>query len=168
MYQGFISAAREQLPEAEIVIDRFHVAKIYRDCADTVRKREVKCLKQELSKAEYKAIKGAMWPFRKSPVNLQDEERELLKRLFSYSPKLAQAYRRRLEITSHFCGIRRCPRFETIVPLRADSSTNQIKLSHLLIRNFDFGRKVPFELRGFDPKSCLSVCASDEGEHFLE
>jgi transposase len=119
MYQGFISAAREQLPEAEIVIDRFHVAKIYRDCADTVRKREVKRLKQELSKAEYKAIKGAMWPFRKSPVNLQDEEWELLKRLFSYSPKLAQAYILR----------------EELFDIRSLSKTS-IKISRLTLMSF--------------------------------
>ena len=42
MYQGFISAAQEQLPWAKIVIDRFHVAKAYRDCADRVRKQEVR------------------------------------------------------------------------------------------------------------------------------
>lgn len=102
MYKGFVSAAQEQLPGAEIVIDRFHVAKAYRDCADTVRKREVKRLKQELSKEEYEAIKGAMWPFRKSPVDLNDEEWALLKRLFSYSPRLEQAYTLREELTAIF------------------------------------------------------------------
>jgi hypothetical protein len=57
-----------------------------------VRKRQVKRLKQELSQEEYEQIKGAMWPLRKSPVELKDEEWELLKRLFSYSSRLAQAY----------------------------------------------------------------------------
>ncbi len=37
IYQGFVGAAQEQLPGAKIVVDRFHVAQAYRDCADTVR-----------------------------------------------------------------------------------------------------------------------------------
>jgi transposase len=78
------------------------VAKAYGDCADTVRKSEVKRLQQELSKQEYEQVKGAMWPFRKSPVDLKDDERELLDRLFTYSPKLAQAYALREELTAIF------------------------------------------------------------------
>jgi len=34
---GFINAAREVLPHARVVIDRFHVAKAYRACADQLR-----------------------------------------------------------------------------------------------------------------------------------
>ncbi|NER31785.1 MAG: ISL3 family transposase [Symploca sp. SIO1C4] len=102
MYRGFVSAAREQLPWAKIVVDRFHVARAYRDCADRVRKRELKRLRQELSKAEYETIKSAMWPFRKRPMDLKDEETELLQRLFTYSPKLKQAYTLREELTEVF------------------------------------------------------------------
>ncbi len=102
MYQGFVSAAQEQLPWAKIVVDRFHVAKAYRKCADTVRQSEVKRLKQELSKEEYEQIKGAMWPFRKSPVELNDDRWELLERLFTYSPRLEQAYILREELTEIF------------------------------------------------------------------
>lgn len=104
MYQGFVGAVQAQLPWAKMVVDRFHVAKAYRGCADTVRKQEVKRLKQALSKAEYEQIKGAMWPFRKSPDHLKDEEHVLLDRLFSYSPKLKQAYQLREELTQIFEG----------------------------------------------------------------
>jgi hypothetical protein len=34
MYEGFNNAVREALPEAELDIDRFHVAKHYRDGVD--------------------------------------------------------------------------------------------------------------------------------------
>lgn len=102
MYKGFVGAVREQLPAAKIVIDRFHVAKAYRDGADTVRKQEVKRLKGALSKAAYAAIKGAMWPFRKSPKHLKASERALLARLFMHSPKLKQAYVLREELTQIF------------------------------------------------------------------
>jgi len=102
MYQGFIGAAKEKLPWAKIVIDRFHVARAYRDSADTVRKQEVRRLKRSLSKTAYELIKGAMWPFRKSPENLKDEEQALLERLFIHSPKLKQAYTLREELTQVF------------------------------------------------------------------
>ena len=75
MYQGFVGAAREQLPRAKLVIDRFHVAKAYRSSADTVRKQELKRLKQTLSKTDYEQLKGVMWAFRKSPASLKDDER---------------------------------------------------------------------------------------------
>jgi len=37
MYDGFINAVREVLPRARVVVDRFHVAKAYRGCADQLR-----------------------------------------------------------------------------------------------------------------------------------
>ena len=91
-----------QLPRAHIIIDRFHVARAYRHCADQVRRQELKLLKQKLSKKEYEKIKGAMWPFRKSFEQLTDEEWELLQRLFTYSPKLKEAYILREELTEIF------------------------------------------------------------------
>ena len=91
MYQGFVAAAEEIFPQAHIVVDRFHVARAYRGCADAVRKHELKRLKQTLSKKEYQQIQGAMWPFRKSPAALNDEEQALLDRLFADSPELKRA-----------------------------------------------------------------------------
>lgn len=102
MYLGFVNAAREQLPRAHIIIDRFHIARAYRNCADRVRRVELKLLKQNLSKKEYGDIKGAMWIFRKSPEQLKDEEWELLQRLFAYSPKMKEAYILREELTQIF------------------------------------------------------------------
>ena len=58
-YEGFVRAIAEELPWVEIVIDRFHVARAYRDCADTVRKKELKRLKSQLPAAEYAEITGA-------------------------------------------------------------------------------------------------------------
>ncbi len=102
MYLGFVNAAREQLPRGHIVIDRFHVARAYRNCADRVRRQELKLLKKQLSEKEYEQIKGAMWPFRKSLEELKDEEWDLLQRLFTYSPKMKEAYILREELTEIF------------------------------------------------------------------
>src|SRR5262245_35256768 len=88
MYEGFVNALTEDIPWVTIVIDRFHVAQAYRDCADTVRKKDLKRLKRALPKAEYAEITGAMWPFRKRPEALKPEAGDLLERLFTHSPKL--------------------------------------------------------------------------------
>lgn len=53
MYEGFVRAMEKEVPWAEIVIDRFHVARAYRDCADTVRKKALKRLKRALPTVEY-------------------------------------------------------------------------------------------------------------------
>jgi transposase len=102
MYEGFAGAIAQEVPGAEIVIDRFHVARAYRDCADTVRKKELKRLKSTLPRAEYAEIKGAMWPFRKQPGALELKEWDLLERLFTYSPKIEAAYHLREDLTDLF------------------------------------------------------------------
>ena len=43
-----------------------------------------------------------MWPFRKSLEQLSDAEWELLQRLFTYSPKMKEAYILREELTEIF------------------------------------------------------------------
>jgi transposase len=102
MYQGYVNAAQEALPQAEIVVDRFHVACAYRNGAEAVRKRELKRLKQTLPKAEYALLKGVMWVFRKRPADLQPAEKTQLNRLFIYSPQLEQAYTLREQLTDIF------------------------------------------------------------------
>jgi transposase len=102
MYQGYVNAAQEALPDAKVVVDRFHVACAYRNGADAVRKRELKRLKQTLPKAEYALLKGVIWPFRKRPADLLRAEKTQLNRLFIYSPQLEQVYCLREQLTDIF------------------------------------------------------------------
>jgi transposase len=44
MWEGYVTAVEETLPSARLVIDRFHVARHYRDAVDILRKQEVKRL----------------------------------------------------------------------------------------------------------------------------
>jgi transposase len=92
MYDGYINAVREVLPRARVVIDRFHVAKTYRACADELRKQELKRLKAELPNEEYAALKGTLWLFRRPWAALNPEEREKLDRLFAHAPALKAAH----------------------------------------------------------------------------
>jgi len=60
VYEGYINAAREVFGKGiPIVLDRFHIAKLYRKGLDELRKREMKRLKKELPKEEYEKLKGA-------------------------------------------------------------------------------------------------------------
>lgn len=102
MYEGYTEAAREELPKARIVVDRFHVAQHYGKAADQLRKQELKRLKAELPEEAYRLLKGHMWAFRKRRADLQPEERKVLRRLFSHSPALKQAYALREKLTTIF------------------------------------------------------------------
>jgi len=102
MYEGFAEAVREELNHARIVIDRFHVARAYRDGLDDLRKQELKRLKEELPASDYKQLKGNLWAVRKKPADLTAEERRTLRLLFRYSPKLKLAYELQQQLTTIF------------------------------------------------------------------
>lgn len=103
MYDGFINAAKETFGKGtKIVVDRFHVAKLYRKGLDTLRIKELKRLKKELPKEEYSKLKGAMWVLRKNEKDISVEDKALLKLLFGYSPSLEIAYNERNKLTNIF------------------------------------------------------------------
>lgn len=106
MWEGYLSAIADFLaahPEvkAKIVVDRFHVAKNYRDDFDTLRKKEFKRLRQALPEATYQsAVQGMHWVLRHNHAHLNAEEKERLRRLFAHSPDLHRAYSLREELTA--------------------------------------------------------------------
>ena len=107
MWDGYITAVQEfekahDEVSLAVVVDRFHVAKNYRDGVDTLRKSECRRLKKELSETEYESIKGVLWPCRKNNRNLTTDERRKLRVLFAYSPALKAAYTLREELTAIF------------------------------------------------------------------
>jgi transposase len=93
MYDGYINAVKEVLGKrVRVVVDRFHVAKLYRKGLDELRKKELKRLKKELPEADYKEFKGVLWLLRKNPAKLTPGELEVLSGLFKYTPLLGAAY----------------------------------------------------------------------------
>jgi transposase len=100
MYDGFINAAKEVFGDkVKIIIDRFHVAKLYRKGVDTLRKAEMKRLKTTLVKEEYAKLKNVMWILRKDTKNLLDEELDVLQLLFMHAPLLETSYKLSKELT---------------------------------------------------------------------
>jgi transposase len=103
MYDGYINAAKEVFGKrVQVVVDRFHVAKSYRKCVDSLRKQELKRLKKELTDEEYKKLKGAMWALRKKEEDLTEEEDVILKNLFNHSKSLEIAYTLQNSLTDIF------------------------------------------------------------------
>ena len=84
MYLGYVNAVKEALPEAQIVVDRFHVA---------------------TSKESYAELKGVMWLFRREFKERRPEEKTLLNRLFVYSPDSENAHTLRQQLTEIFVNL---------------------------------------------------------------
>lgn len=107
MYDGFVNSAEEVFGEkVSIVVDRFHVAKMYRSSVDTLRKSELKRLKKILHEDDYKKLKGAMWALRKNENELNEKEIIILNNLFSQSLPLKQAYELSNTLTNVFNNVK--------------------------------------------------------------
>lgn len=100
MCDGGVTDGSGALPQATVVIDRFHVACHYRDAVDALRLQEVRRLKKALPKEQHADLKHTLWPLRKRPIDLTPEEQCRLDGLFAYSPALKAAYTLREDLTA--------------------------------------------------------------------
>lgn len=75
-----------------VCADRFHVAKLYREGLESLRKNEMKRLKKELSKEELAEFGNVLWLLRKPFDELTSDERRIVNNLFKVSPQLRHAY----------------------------------------------------------------------------
>lgn len=92
MYETYRQVVKTVLPQAQVVVDRFHVARTYREAADQVRKAEMKRLKRQLPKATYATLKPARRAFWKNRNTLDPDEHQALDCLFNYAPTLRLVY----------------------------------------------------------------------------
>lgn len=102
MYDGFVNAATEVFGIQCLVIDRYHVAKLYRKPLDKLRVSEMARLKTELSTDEYAKLEGMMWILRKNYECLSEANKESLELLYKYSPLLKKAHKYALRLTHIF------------------------------------------------------------------
>jgi len=108
MWDGYVNAVQEFAdchPDVsiQVVIDRFHVAKNYREDVDKVRKQAYRRLKKELSPTDYaEIVQGTMWLVRQNHKDLSADDCKKLRRLFEYAPELKLAYTFREELTAIF------------------------------------------------------------------
>ena len=100
MYDGYINAVKEVFKnKVSVVIDRYHVAKLYRRELDKFRQKTLKQLKKELREHEYDQIIGATKILRRANECMTDDEKRIVKLIFSYSPELMEAYSLAIKLT---------------------------------------------------------------------
>lgn len=100
MCDNYLYAAQEILSiDIPIVVDRFHVAKLYRKAITQLRSSELKRLKILLSEEDYKALKPAIKILLSKNECYSAEEKKILGPLFKYSPAIKAAYRLAREFT---------------------------------------------------------------------
>jgi len=102
---NYINAAEEVFGETiPVVADRYHVAKLYHGCLVDLRKKELARLRNELTAEEYKELKSAIAILVKKKECYNKEEKQVLEKLFKYSPVLRAAYRYCRQFTAIFNG----------------------------------------------------------------
>jgi transposase len=89
MSEAFQKGAAEQLPQAAVTFDRFHVVKLVGEAVDEVRR---------LERAEQPALKNTRYTFLKNPANLTGAQFEGLLRLSQLNLKTTKAYQMRLNV----------------------------------------------------------------------
>ena len=102
MCDSFVQSACEIFGKRVVVIDRYHVSKLYREPLDQLRISEMKRLKKELSVEEYENLENMMWIVRKKHECLSQVEKDQLALLYYYSPKLKQMHQSALKLTQIF------------------------------------------------------------------
>lgn len=102
MYDGFVNAAIEVFGSQAVVVDRYHVAKLYRKPLDKLRISEMKRLKSALDSDEYARLEGMMWILRKQHECLSEADKSKLELLYKHSPKLKKAHSYALKLTRIF------------------------------------------------------------------
>ncbi|BCA96500.1 hypothetical protein TUM19329_28610 [Legionella antarctica] len=107
MHDAFVYAAIGAFGPQSVVIDRYHVAKLYRKPLDKLRIKKMKRLKSELDSGEYAKLEGMMWILRKQHECLSDVDKSKLELLYKHSDKLKKAHSYSLKLTNIFnthCG----------------------------------------------------------------
>jgi transposase len=102
MYDGFVNAAIEAFGPQVLVIDRYHVAKLYRKPLDKLRIKEMERLKVELNTEDYAKLEGMMWILRKNHECLSENNKESLEFLYQHSPILKKAHSYAIRLTHTF------------------------------------------------------------------
>lgn len=102
MYDGFVKSAEEVFGSRVVIVDRYHVAKLYRDPLDELRISEMKRLKPALSKEDYARCEGMMWIIRKNHECLSKQDKLALEFTYKHSPLLKQAHTHALKLTNIF------------------------------------------------------------------
>ncbi|XVN42471.1 MAG: transposase [Candidatus Rickettsia vulgarisii] len=102
MYDGFVKSAEEVFGSRLVVIDRYHVSRLYREPLGRVRIEEMQRLKSVLSKEDYTKLESMMWIIRKKHECLSAKEKEALEFMYIHSPLFKKVHKIALKLTHIF------------------------------------------------------------------
>jgi transposase len=88
MWDPYIKSIRENLPDADIVFDRFHLKKHLNQCIDQLRRSLV----AQGSTQEKRLIKDKRWVLLKKAVNHNEKDKKRLQELKEINSPLYEAY----------------------------------------------------------------------------
>ncbi len=91
MSEAYITAVTQQVPQAQIVFDRFHVQKLVNEALDETRREEWRRLR-EVDEKNAKKVKGLRWSLLKNPWNLTPTQSHRLSTLQQDNGRLYRAY----------------------------------------------------------------------------
>ena len=86
---SYQSVVKEQIPNAHIVYDKFHIVSNYNDVIDEIRREECRQAEEDEDKA---FIKGQRFNLFKNPCNLKFEAKQSLQELLDMNVNLQSAY----------------------------------------------------------------------------
>ena len=84
MWEGFINAAKKELPNARICHDKFHLVKYLNKAVDDVRRREVK---------QHQELKRSRYLFLKDRMNLTDKQYVRFEAITKANYEVSRAWR---------------------------------------------------------------------------
>jgi transposase len=88
MWDAFITSAKTNAPQADIVHDKFHISKYLNEAVDKVRRAEHKGFMKDGDET----LKGTKYLFLKNPVNMSGDEKERFKNLQMDNLKAGRAW----------------------------------------------------------------------------
>ncbi len=88
MWEPYKSSVEDELPKADIVYDKFHIAKHLGEAVDKVRKAENKSLRKE----GLELLKGTKYLWLTNPENWTDQQKGLFKELKDKGLKVGRAW----------------------------------------------------------------------------
>jgi len=84
MWKSFMNATKDHLPNAEVVHDRFHLAKYLNDAVDKVRRRAVR---------QNEELKNTKYIFLKNPENQTEKQRVKFESIAAANHEVSRAWR---------------------------------------------------------------------------
>jgi transposase len=88
MSETYIGAIKEHCPNAQLVLDRFHIAKALNEALDEVRKQEWR----QATGDERKALKGLRWLLFRHPSNRSKADTQVLNQLRKSNRRIHRAW----------------------------------------------------------------------------